>query len=45
MITRYYCLVLAVVLVLIGAEARLEFPERYAGNFMKFSKHDYNKIY
>merc|ERR1712141_922255 len=32
MITRYYCLVLAVVLVLIGAEARLEFPERYAEN-------------
>merc|ERR1712156_3498 len=32
MITRYYCLVLAVVLVLSGAEARLEFPERYAEN-------------
>jgi len=32
MITRYYCMVLAVVLVLIGAEARLEFPERYAEN-------------
>merc|ERR1711988_825303 len=32
MITRYYCLVLAVILVLTGAEARLEFPERYAEN-------------
>ena len=49
MITRYYCLVLAVILVLTGAEARLEFPERYAGKIFSWnsvvSKHDYDKIY